>query len=199
MIRLEMKASPVSVLVATLYALTCSAATVPPPHAKPWSRVADCRLIPNTWNDGDSFHLLRGDARREMIARLYFVDTPEAETAYRDRIDEQAKYFGITREQALQIAHEARDFTRETLSAPFTIWTRWRFALGRSALRRVYCIVVDSKGRDLNELLVEKGLARIYGTKTPLPDGRSSKSYIAHLRQIEARARAGKRGAWEHN
>jgi hypothetical protein len=46
----------------------------------------------------------------------------------------------------------------------------WRRALGRSAIWRYYAIVVTADARDLNELLVSAGLARIYGTRTPLPD-----------------------------
>jgi hypothetical protein len=44
-------------------------------------------------------------------------------------------------------------------------------------------------------LLVSNGLARIYGTRTPLPDGRDSHEYLAHLRELEAEAKAAKRGA----
>ncbi len=55
---------------------------------------------------------------REIVARLYFVDTPEADTAYRDRLDEQAAYFGIRRAQAVEIAHEAAAFTKKRLAAP---------------------------------------------------------------------------------
>lgn len=140
--------------------------------------------------------MLGGAEPREIVARLYFVDTPEAETAYRDRLDEQAAYFGITRDQAIEVAHEAAAFTAERLSKPFTLWTRWRPALGRSALGRLYCIIIDSTGQDLNELLVENGLARIYGTKTTLPDGRDSRAYNARLREVEEGAQAEKRGAW---
>jgi hypothetical protein len=32
---------------------------------------------------------------------------------------------------------------------------------------------------------VSNGLARIYGTRTPLPDGSDSRTYLAHLRQLE--------------
>lgn len=124
------------------------------------------------------------------------MDTPEAETAYRDRLDEQGAYFGITREQATQIAHEATEFTKQRLAQPFTIWTRWRSALGRSAIGRVYCIVIDSTGRDLNELLVENGLARIYGTRTPAPDGRDSRQYRAKLSELENQAKSERKGAW---
>jgi hypothetical protein len=77
-----------------------------------------------------------------------------------------------------------------------TIYTRRRRALGRSALWRYYAIVVTSDGRDLNELPVSAGLARIYGTRTPLPDGRDSREYLAHLRELESEAKAAKRCAW---
>lgn len=166
------------------------------PHAQEWQRIERCAWLDNRWNDGDSFHLVTGDANREIVARLYFVDTPEAETAYRDRLDEQSAYFGITREQGVQIAHEARDFTQQRLAKPFTIWTRWRKALGRSKLGRVYCLIVDSTGKDLNESLVENGLARIYGVRAPLPDGRDSREYLAHLKEIEGKAKIDKKGAW---
>jgi endonuclease YncB( thermonuclease family) len=92
-----------------------------------------------------------------------------------DRIAEQAAYFGITPDAAIQIGHEASEFTKQALTKPFTIYTRWRRALGRSAIWRYYAIVVTADGRDLNELLVSEGLARIYGTRTPLPDGRDSR------------------------
>jgi endonuclease YncB( thermonuclease family) len=56
--------------------------------------------------------------------------------------------------------------------------------------------VVTADGRDLNELLVSAGLARIYGTRTPLPDGRDSRTYLPHLRELETQAKAARRGAW---
>ena len=133
-----------------------------------------------------------------LVVRLYFVDTPEAETAYKDRLDEQVAYFGITREEAVEIAHEAATFTEKRLARPFTVWTRWRSALGRSALGRVYCMITTDKGDDLGRLLVANGLARIYGTKTPLPDGRPSKAYVAELEALETQAKVAKRGGWRY-
>jgi endonuclease YncB( thermonuclease family) len=127
---------------------------------------------------------------------LYFVDTPEEERVYADRIAEQAAYFGITPDAAIQIGREASEFTKQALTKPFTIYTLWRRALGRSAIWRYYAIVVTANGRDLNELLVSAGLARIYGTRTPLPDGRDSRTYLAHLRELETQAKAARRGAW---
>jgi endonuclease YncB( thermonuclease family) len=182
--------STVMVLVLT----TAPHATVAKP-ALPFQKIENCQLKPNRWNDGDSFHVITGDEQREIVLRLYFVDTPEAETAYRDRIGEQASYFGITPEQAMIVAHEAASFTEKKLAAPFTVYTRWRGALGRSALGRVYGSIFVG-GRDLNELLVENGLARIYGTRTPLPDGRDSQKYLARLGELEAMAKRERRGAW---
>jgi endonuclease YncB( thermonuclease family) len=94
------------------------------------------------------------------------------------------------------VGHEASEFTKRALAKPFTTYTRWRRALGRSAIWRYYAIVVTTDGHDLNELLVSKGLARIYGTRTPSPDGRDSRTYLAHLHELENEARTAKRGAW---
>ena len=80
-----------------------------------------------------------------------------------------------------------------TLAQPFTIHTRWRSVFGPT---RYYAIVITPGGRDLNELLVSNGLARIYGTRTPLPDGRDSRTYLRNLQALENEAKAARRGAW---
>ena len=36
----------------------------------------------------------------------------------------------------------------------------------------------------------------MYGTRTPLPDGRHSREYLAHLHALENEAKAAKRGGW---
>jgi len=165
------------------------------PPAQPFQRLDGCAYKPQRWDDGNSFHVNLPD-QKELIFRLYFVDTPEEERVYADRIAEQAGYFGITSDAAIQIGREASEFTKQALTKPFTIYTRWRRAPGRSAIWRYYAIVVTADGRDLNELLVSAGLARIYGTRTPLPDGRDSRTYLAHLRELETQAKAARRGAW---
>ena len=183
----------VSTLTALLVPLLAFAQHAPP--ARPFQRFDGCIYKPQRWNDGDSFHVILPD-RKEVICRLYFVDTPEEEPVYADRIAEQAAYFGIAPDAAIQIGREASEFTKQALTKPFTIHTRWRRALGRSAIWRYYAIVVTADGRDLNELLVSNGLARIYGTRTPLPDGRDSRTYLARLAELEAPAKAARRGAW---
>ncbi|MEA3210351.1 MAG: hypothetical protein QOE70_3408 [Chthoniobacter sp.] len=66
---------------------------------------------------------------------------------YRDRLDEQAAYFRITREEATEIARQAAAFTEERLEL-FSVWTRRRAASGHSALARVYCIVIDATRKE---------------------------------------------------
>ncbi len=128
--------------------------------------------------------------------RLYFVDTPEVETKYEARIEDQATYFAISYEQALQLAGEAATFTEKRLAKPFNIWTRGSPAMGISAIRRIYSFVVTANGEDLNAALVCNGLARIHGSKTTLPTGEAAKDYIARLTELEKVAKAQKLGGW---
>jgi hypothetical protein len=44
--------------------------------------------------------------------------------------------------------------------------------------------VFTADGNDLAELLIRNGLASIYGSRTPLPDDRDSRTYLATLREI---------------
>jgi endonuclease YncB( thermonuclease family) len=183
----------ISTLTALLVPLLVFAQHAPP--AQPFQRLDGCVYKPERWNDGDSFHVLLRD-QKEVVFRLYFVDTPEEERVYADCIAEQAAYFDITPDSAIEIGHEASEFIKRALAKPFTIYTRSRRALGRSAIWRYYAIVVTVDRHDLNELLVSNGLARIYGTRTPLPDGRDSRTYLAHLRELETQAKAARRGGW---
>ena len=180
----------VSMLVAAVVFLIAAA-----PASMPFQRLDHCVYKPQRWDDGDSFHVILPD-QKELIFRVYFVDTPEEERVYVDRIEEQAKYFGISPDTALEVGHAASEFTKRALEKPFTVYTRWRRALGRSNSWRYYAMITTADGHDLNELLVSNGLARIYGTRTPLPDGRDSREYLAHLQELENEAKEAKVGAW---
>lgn len=165
------------------------------PSAKPWDTLKNVTYKPQRWDDGDSFHVMLEDGN-ELILRLYFVDTPEEEKVYADRIRDQAAYFGISEEAVMALGHKASAFTKDILSKPFTVQTRWHKALGRSKHDRWYCQIVTADGKDLAQELVRNGFARIYGTRTILPDNRDSKTYIAELKVIEEEAKAAKRGGW---
>jgi endonuclease YncB( thermonuclease family) len=173
-----------------LVCLSAAAIAQKAPPSKPFERFDGCVLKPDEWTDGDRFRVQLPDGRIETF-RLYFVDTTESRS-HGERSDEQAAYFGLTRVQAIDLGRQAKIFTANALAQPFTIYTRWRSAFGS----RYYAIVITSGDRDLNELLVSSGLARIYGTRTTLPDGRESREYLAHLHALENEAKDAKRGGW---
>ncbi len=182
-------------LAALAIALTHLAVVDLSAHGK-WVTLTNCRYQPNPANDGDSFHVLAGG--KKYLFRLYFVDAPETDPSLADRIDEQAKYFGITTEQTIKVGKLAEEFTKEKLSAPFTVRTCFQDALGRSKMERFYAIVQTASG-DLAEQLIENGLARIHGESANaigLPPGKSEWEKLERMEKI---AKAERVGGWGVN
>ena len=171
----------------------------PPRSETSWRRFDGCRLLANPANDGDSFHVLlppdRRGRRAEKIFRLCYVDTPEVEMSLPDRVRDQAAYWGITTNRAVRLGKEAARFTKALLEKqPFTVYTQFRDAKGRSRLPRYFAMIRVGETW-LSLALVENGLARIYGYRPDLPDGTRWKDYLARLKQAEEHARrAGKGG-----
>ena len=158
-----------------------------------WEKFEDC-VLTDGYMDGDSFHVRANN--KDIIIRLYFVDTPESDKQYAERNEDQAGYFGISETQVVPLGVKGKKFTQKTLSGrKFTVWTRWEDARGSSQQQRFYGIVRIDK-EDLGELLVANGLARVYGGSTVLPDGTSIDSQFATLRQLERRAKAKRLGGW---
>jgi len=162
-------------------------------ESKDWIVLENCRLIPNPANDGDSFHASAG--AREYIFRLYMVDAPETDEMTPRRLIEQAQYFTITVPQAIEVGQAAKQFTRQKLSEPFTVFTRMSDAMGHSKLERFYAFV-QTKDGDLGEQLVRNGLARNYGFKAVPPGLKNSRIEIEKLQQFEDEARQEKIGGW---
>jgi len=160
-----------------------------------WEALSGCRLVTNTIVDGDSFHVLHQG--REYIFRLYFVDSPESDATLKDRIKDQAEYFGISPNYVPRAGALASRFTREKLTArDITIITRWQNGLGRSGLARFYGVVLVN-GTNLAEELVVNGYARIHGVRANWPDGPRSTTFVNKLKNLELTAREKKRGVWE--
>jgi endonuclease YncB( thermonuclease family) len=65
-----------AMLLAVAVSLLAFGQTAPP--AQPFQRLDGCIYKPQRWNDGDSFHVLLPDGK-EIVFRLYFVDSPEEE------------------------------------------------------------------------------------------------------------------------
>lgn len=161
-----------------------------------WEKLEGCTLGDTKWADGDSFHIKHEG--KDMIIRLYFVDTPEesADTRFPDRIAEQAAYFGVSSPEVLKVGDAAKVFTAKILSAaPFTVYVCGQDARGASSQPRIYGIVETPQG-NLAELLVKNGLARIYGKKITMPDGMDSRQYVEKLGTLEQEAKQKKAGGW---
>ena len=165
-----------------------------------WERLEGCRLIPNEYNDGDSFHAEHEG--KEYIFRLYFVDAPETEDDFPERVEEQAEHFGTTTSRVMEVGRYARAVTAQTLSEGFDVYTRWQPAGGRSDLTRHYAFVFaegqDPKvPADLNAILVANGLARVHGTKAKPPDADLTAAELEVIyERLESEARNERAGAW---
>lgn len=166
-----------------------------PSEAK-WVTLKNCRLVSNPANDGDSFHVVADG--KQYLFRLYFVDAPEVETLFPDRVREQGMYFGISDAAVIQYGKEARTFTRDFLKEPFTVRTRMQNARGMSKMERFFA-TVECGGKDLGEALVRNGLGRAFGAGANVPDGPSERKEWAALDALEKTARGLRIGAWKQS
>jgi DNA uptake protein ComE-like DNA-binding protein len=158
-----------------------------------WITLESCRLVPNPANDGDSFHVRAND--KEYICRLYLVDAPETDAVSPARLIEQAKYFGISVPQVIELGEAAKLFVRQKLAEPFTVLTRMANAMGRSNIERIYAFVQTKEG-DLGEQLVANGLARVCGKSAVPPGALSSAAESQKLKNLENQAKQAKLGGW---
>lgn len=164
----------------------------------------NCSLASDHSNDGDSFKVRLPDGRVEIF-RLYFVDTPES--AFRrysggdtnhKRIREQAAYLGgITPEQAVEIGKKSKALTLGLLEeTPFTIHTCWDSPYRDQRYHAHVEVKENGRIRWLDELLVERGFARILTKPADMPDGTPANVHKDHLRDLESKAKREGRGAW---
>lgn len=157
-----------------------------------WEALENCSLVENSINDGDSFMVQTPQGKK--VFRLYFVDCPETSDAYPDRVKEQAGYFSTSKKRALRLGNEATDLTRKLLKpGSFTVWTRGQMVFQSG---RQYGFIQLKDGRWLDRILVRNGLARIYGKRITLPDGKNSREYREELAGLEKLAKKGKLGGW---
>ena len=174
--------------------------TSPAPRANPapvtgaWEEWADCSLVEDRGNDGDSFVVQHQGQRRTL--RLYFADCPEK---YRhqyngDRLADQGRYFGgLSEAETVSLGEEARDFALDRLrTGKFTVQTRWEQVFDSE---RYYAFVRLPQG-DLGQLLVQEGLARIYTKGENRPQGTSAAAEKQRLQALEREARQARRGGW---
>ncbi|MDD5223875.1 MAG: helix-hairpin-helix domain-containing protein [bacterium] len=132
--------------------------------------------------------------------RLYFVDCPETTTSAKadaERVREQSRYFGLAAPaRVIFFGNEAKKFTSQILSKPFTVQTAFASAPGRSAQGRIYGFVTTSEGYDLGTLLVKSGLARAKGIGRESADGTKRLEITARLQDLENAAMLKRAGIW---
>ncbi len=177
---------------------------VTPEKTERYMAFQNCTLADAGHNDGDSF-LVRLPDGQKFIFRLYFVDTPEsAFKSYRNgqnnhqRIRDQAAEMGdLEPEQIVEIGKKARAFTLNLLaSEPFELHTRWDSPFRDERFHAFIAVKHNGKARWLEELLIERGFARIKTKAADLPDGTPATKQLARLRDLERAAKRAKAGAW---
>lgn len=172
--------------------LACSpSGAAGPGHA--WEKWEGCTLLADRYYDGDSFQVKHGS--QSKVLRLYGADTPETDTGYGQRIDEQAAYFGIKPADVLRGGEAAKEFTAKFLSKPFRVITRLKVAPGASRSERVYAMV-ERNGVALEAALVEAGLARATTETADYPDAAGGQKRFQQLRALEQKAAHERKGLW---
>ncbi len=159
---------------------------------------SNVRLINDPANDGDSF-LVEANGRSFHV-RLYFVDCPETLIAFTgdvQRVREQTRYFGLSDvKRTIHFGNEAKTFVNHVLVKPFTVYTAFASALGRSSNGRVYGFITTADGNDLASLLVKNGFARTYGMGRETFDGVTRDEMVKRLRDFEISAMLKRVGVW---
>jgi len=160
------------------------------------SYAADLQMFSNA-------KLINNPANKSFRVRLYFVDCPETSVNSKSdaqRVREQARYFGLTSaERIIHFGNEAKTFVEHVLDKPFTVYTAFASALGRSAKGRVYAFITTADGDDLASLLVQNGLARTHGMGRKTPNGIPRNEMIERLRDLETSAMLKRVGIWSES
>ena len=159
-----------------------------------WVKLDGAKLKKGSYSDGDSFHVVHKG--KEYVFRLFYVDTPETDKSYPDRVRGQAQYFSISAEEVIQVGVDAADFTQKFLKGTFTVYTDWSDGWGRGTRYRA---IIQKDGVDLGSTLVSEGLARASGfvPDSPWPgyDG-SVWDYRNYLNTLKDTAEKNGVGAW---
>jgi endonuclease YncB( thermonuclease family) len=160
---------------------------------KNWVILTDCQYVDSKDSDGDSFHVRCGE--KEFRARLYFVDAPETNLIYAERTREQSLHFGISLDETMKAGAKAKERVHALLQKPFVLRTVWATAPGRGRETRYY-VLIEIDGKNLAEIRVGEGLARVKGVGHVLPSGEKSRAYVDRLTALEQEAREKRIGAW---
>ena len=178
---------------------THRSAPSPASKASKWETLSPCHLVTNHNNDGDSF-VVSHEGRTHTF-RLYFVDCPETHLRRDngDRLEDQAHYFQLpSPEAAASVGQAATAFVDALLQRPFTVVTHWERVFDSQRFYAQVIVQTDAgASRDLAELLVEHGYARIFTKGANLPHAVGEGQFKQRLHALESASRAAQKGAWK--
>lgn len=157
------------------------------------------RFIESRTNEADTLRIKVSDTEEEQVFVLYFVDALDASWTHPQRVQEQARYFGVSGEKVVSEGQKATQYVTQLLKdRPFSVMTRWEQVPERS---RFYALVLVEHQPGswvyLADLLVQQGFARVAGVTTSLPsDTRSLNDYALELQALRKQAEQRKAGIW---
>jgi len=181
----------ISAFLFALFPLMPSVFGLPAPAG--WSELANCRLSLSEYSDGDSFYVVH-DGKTHLF-RLYFVDCPETDDRFPDRLAAQGEAFGLGTAGVMAAGRQAAKFTTKLLARPFTVYTKWVDARGASKQQRFYAVIMVG-GKNIASELIRNGWARAYGMPADFPTAAGGKSFAKELRRLQAQAIREKAGAF---
>ena len=157
------------------------------------------KLIDSRANEADTLRIKVSDTEDEHIFVLYYVDALDSSLTHPQRVQEQARYFGVNSQRIIEEGQKAAQYVAQLLKDhPFTVMTRWEEVPG---LSRYYALILvetrPGKPVYLADLLVQLGYARVAGVTSSLPaDARSINDYALELQDLRRRAQQNKAGIW---
>lgn len=157
------------------------------------------RLIESRANEADTLRIKLSDTEDEHIFVLYYVDALDSSLTHPQRVQDQARYFGVSSQRIIEEGQRAVQYVTQLLKDhTFTVMTRWEEVPG---LSRYYALILvevrPGKKVYLADLLVQNGYARVAGVTSSLPgDARSINDYALELQVLRRLAQQSKAGIW---